>query len=533
VDAVPARPRSLAALVRDAAQAWPERIGMVFDEGPTSLTFTDLDVRSDVICRALSDIGVRPGERVAVMLRNRPEFPLTWFGLAKLGAAMVPMNVYYKANDAAYILSHSQATAVVTQEEFLPLLRQVIDSLDGPRPRIVCVDDVDDLEVVLLDSRPGAHPLPPVDIARCFPETTVNIQYTSGTTGAPKGCVLSQFYWTRLARTVATTPPGLSETDVLLTAQPFYYMDPQWNTCVALHTGARLVVLDRFHPSTFWDRVREHGVTFFYCLGMMPAAMLRMPESPADRDHEVRFISCSAIPKNLHATLEDRWGAPWFEAFGMTETGSGTRLLPAHHDENVGLGCIGLPNADREARVLDPDGRPVPRGTQGELVFRGPGMMDAYFADPDATSAAFRDGWFHTGDIVYQDPSGLIYYIGRTKDSIRRSGENIAASEVEQVLMEHPAVAAAACIPVPDDLRGEEVKAYLVLANGTEPGSVDPADLHSWCSERLAYFKVPRFWTFVPDFPRTPSVRVAKSELIVGVSDLRSGAYDADAKAWN
>jgi carnitine-CoA ligase len=361
-----------------------------------------------------------------------------------------------------------------------------------------------------------------------LPEQTVNIQYTSGTTGRPKGCVLSHYYWCRLARHLITGPPPLTADDVLLTAQPFYYMDPQWNLAVALLAGARLVVLDRFHPSTFWRDVREHGVTFFYCLGMMPRALYNMPADPDDRHHRVRGIACSAIPLALHQQLEDRWGAPWFEAFGMTETGGDLRMFVADRDGTVGTGCIGTPYPDREMRVVDGENHPLSRGSTGELVLRGPGMMDCYFQDEAATNHAFRGGWFHTGDLVRQDDTGRVYYVGRTKDMIRRSGENISATEVEAVLCEHPSVLEAACIAVPDELRGEEVKAYVVLRQPTAA----PEELHAWVSERLAYFKVPRYWEYVNEMPKTPSERVAKTELIKGTNDLRAGAWDAVEGQW-
>jgi crotonobetaine/carnitine-CoA ligase len=202
--------------------------------------------------------------------------------------------------------------------------------------------------------------------------------------------------------------------------------------------------------------------------------------------------------------------------------------LPAQ----IGKACIGRPYYDREVRVVDSDNRQVPRGTQGEMVLRGVGMMEGYFEDEGATNRAFVGGWFHTGDLVREDDEGRIFYLGRTKDPIRRSGDNISAAEVEGVLIEHPDVFAAACVPVPDDLRGEEVKAYVVLREGIPEGWVPPEALSKWCSDRLAYFKVPRFWTFVGDLPRTPSERVAKSVLVEGVTDLRAGAFNSVEGTW-
>src|SRR5690625_1153445 len=174
--------------------------------------------------------------------------------------------------------------------------------------------------------------------------------------------MLTQYYWLRLAKTmILEDHPGITEDDTMLTAQPFYYMDPQWNVITALGSGATLVVLDRFHPSTFWEKVRQYKVTFFYCLGVMPVLMLKMPESPEDKNNHVTRIFCSAIPVHLHQQLENRWGAPWYEVFGMTETGADIRMSKEEHDELIGSGCIGKPFSHREVRIVNEKGETVPR----------------------------------------------------------------------------------------------------------------------------------------------------------------------------
>jgi len=262
---------------------------------------------------------------------------------------------------------------------------------------------------------------------------------------------------------------------------------------------------------------------------VMPTLLMKMPVDAHERDHALRMVTCSAIPPGLHAALEERFGVPWYELYGMTEIGMGTMEDPDEHLQFRGQAYIGRPPAMREARVVDEEGRPVPRGEPGELVFRGPGIMDGYFRKPEANAEVFRDGWFHTGDRVRMDVAGRVFYLGRTKDMIRRSGENISAAEVEEVIASHPAVRLAACLPVPDELRGEEVKAYVVPNPGAE---ATPQELAAWCEERLAYFKIPRYWTFRDDLPRTPSERVAKGELKAEAEDLRTGAWDRVEDLW-
>lgn len=506
----------LLTLLRVAVRTWPERTAWIFDATGEQFSFADVERRSGELAAALAALGTSEGDRVAVMLRNQPEFPLLWLALARIGAVLVPLNTNYRELDGAHVLAHSGARFAVAGAEFAELLHRI-----APETSVERV-----INVAELAEQAGE---PAVDMWPGAPaERVVNIQYTSGTTGAPKGCLLSHRYWTTLAHSLVAEYPAVSAEDTILTAQPFHYIDPQWNIALGLASGATLVVLDRFHPDNFWAKVREHGVTWFYCLGLMPTLLLRTPESPLDTRHEVRAISASAIPPDLHAELERRWGVPWYESFGMTETGGDIRVLPPDHDETVGTACIGRPIPEREAMIVDETDRPVPRGTTGELVLRGVGLMRGYHDDPDATTHAFRGGWFHTGDRATMDDQGRIYYIGRTKDMIRRSGENISADEVERALLLHPGVAMAAVLAVPDELRGEEVKAYVVRGDD-HPA---PDELAEFCAAKLAYFKVPRYWTFIESLPMTPSERVAKGQLRAEAADPRTGAYDRKTGTW-
>jgi carnitine-CoA ligase len=498
----------LATLVWRAAQSWPDKVAWIFDETGVRYTFAEVEQHSTRLALALLELGLEPGEKVAVMLRNEPEFPLLWLALAKLGAVLVPVNINYRELDGAHVLRHSGARFAVAAPEFADLLTRVMP--DTKLERVLTVDDLKAESIAAARFEVSG-------------ERPANIQYTSGTTGAPKGCVLPHRYWLTLARGLATEFPAISAEDTMLTAQPFHYIDPQWNVALGLASGATLVVLDRFHPSTFWAKIREYGVTWFYCLGLMPTLLLRAPESAEDREHRVRAIHASAIPRELHAELERRWGVPWFEAFGMTETGGDIRMSELDHDELVGTGCIGLPTRDREVMIVDEAGRPLPRGETGELVVRGIGLMHGYHDDPEATDLAFSGGWFHTGDLATMDNRGRVFYVGRTKDMIRRSGENISADEVERALLLHPAVELAGVIAVPDELRGEEVNAFVVLA---EPAT--PDELAEFCAAKLAYFKVPRYWTVAESLPLTPSERVAKGAL--RESALRT--YDRVNQTW-
>lgn len=517
-------------LVLRAAERWSEKVALVFDEFNETLTFSEIESKSNSIAGFLKGIGVEYGDHVAVMLKNRSEFYLTWLALAKLGAAMVPVNINYKEFDAHYIIDHSEAKVVVTSAEFISLIKVIRQNLKS-QTTIICVDKVDEPEVLSYKDLVLSLSLRN-DETTVFPETLVNIQYTSGTTGRPKGCMVSHSYWLSLVKQFTLQPPNLNENDVMLTAQPLYYMDPQWNMLTAIASGAKLVVLDRFHPSIFTEKIRSYNVTFFYCLGIMPTLLNKVPSSSLDRENKLRYVSCSAIPVELHRELEERWDAPWFETYGMTEAGGVTFALPKDHDRLVGSGSMGPIDRFKEALVLDENETPVLRGQVGELVIRGLGIMQGYFKDREATNEAFRGGWFHTGDLVRMDENGYLYYVGRKKEMIRRSGENVSAMEVEEVIKLHPKVQYVACVPVPDDIRGEEIKAYVVLKDEETKETVPPEVLIDFCSQKLAYFKVPRYLEYCQKLPLTPSERVAKHILVKEKGDLRLDSYDRVEKVW-
>jgi crotonobetaine/carnitine-CoA ligase len=511
----PSTPATLVAVLRRAAGRWPDRVAWTFDPGG-QFTFAEVDRLTAGFARALQDRGVRAGDRIAVLTANEPAFPLTWLALLRLGAVMVPVNARYQVADTTHVLRLCQAAGIVAGDGFADLLGR----LPADLPALRHIHPVSELaaEATAIAASGQVLSWPDPD-----PASTSNIQFTSGTTGRPKGCVLPHRFWTQLAGGLVTGFPYLSHSDVMLTAQPFNYIDPMWNVAAGLLSGAELVVLDGFHPSSFWAKVREHRVTYFYCLGAMPVLLLRMPADPRDRDNRVRAVQCSAIPPALHRELEQRWGASWYETFGMTETGADLRVTDQDHDELVGTGCMGGPSSDREVRIVDPAGQPVPAGQPGEITLRGPGMMDGYLDDPQATAEVMRGGWLHTGDLGRMDSAGRVYHTGRLKDMIRRGGDNVAAREVEEVLLTHPGVRLVAVTAVPDDIRGEEVKAYYVADD------ITPPDLAAYCRERLAAFKVPRFWQPEADLPRTDSQRVAKGQL----SQLQGAVFDTVTGQWD
>jgi crotonobetaine/carnitine-CoA ligase len=353
----------------------------------------------------------------------------------------------------------------------------------------------------------------------------MNIQYTSGTTGFPKGCILSHRYWLTIAKVNAWRDGRVYRR--IMAATPFFYMDPQWLLLMAFCQRGTLYVAARQSSSRFMSWVREHSIQF--CL--FPEIVFKQPPDPRDRDNDIIRVNVYGLHKELHAALEDRFDFVAREAFGMTECGSGL-FMPIEATDMVGSGSCGKPSPYREARIVDDAGKPVVPGQVGELQIKGPGMLQGYYNNPVSTEAAFQDGWFRTGDLFRQDERGYFYIVGRIKDMIRRSGENIAAREVEAVLRGLPEVVEAAAVPVPDATRGEEVKAYIVLEPSLGPKDLPPERIIAHCEANLARFKVPRFIAYSQALPKTPSGKIAKKILTQDVADLRKDSYDRIEGKW-
>lgn len=486
-----------------------------------SLSFGDVDRAATDAARRLMTLGVGHGDRVALLLPNGFDYPIHWLALAKLGAIAVPANIQYRRNDLAYVLTDAGVMVVVTTAAFADTVEEA-RQLARARWIIGLTDDERAGTIDLRGVAPSPDPLPTVAV-----DDLLNLQYTSGTTGFPKGCMLTHRYWHAMG-SISVPLMTVTDADVVISAQPCYYIDPHWTLLMCLIARVPMVILPRFSASTFWASASREGATLFYCVGTMPNMLASQPPGPDDRRHKLRLVYCSGIDPARHAEFEARWGVPWREAFGMTETGCDIGVA-ADDAASVGTGTIGVPLGPRRAAILSPEGMEVPAGEIGELCLTGGTMMLGYWNKPEATAEAFRGGWFHTGDLARRDKAGRYYLVGRIKDMIRRGGENVAAVEVEQSIAAHPAVAGVAVTSRPDPIRGEEVEAFVLPKPGAE---LDPEDLNRFLEGRIAAFKRPRFITLVRDFPLTPSERVEKHRLRVAGNPHVLRSYDGQQRRW-
>jgi crotonobetaine/carnitine-CoA ligase len=507
----------IGASLEQAASRNPDKALLVFKD--QEVAYGDFLETMQRVAHGLLSLGVKKGDKVAILLPNCLEFPYSWLAANTIGAVMVPVNGRFVDEEVKYVLGHSEASVLVTSGSYMEL----VGGIKGELPRLEIIINVDGAHAsdsipfsALLDSAAGSLA---VDVG---PEDDAVILYTSGTTGHPKGCLASHEYFLNLGD-IQGQLFQLTSADRVFTAQPFYYMDPQWNTIMCMMYNATLVLAERFSTSRFWDQVRDNRITCFYCIGSMTSFLYNMPPSERDRQHYVRMVQTSGIPPRIHQAWEERFGVPVFEIYASTET---TADIAVTHDmdRKVGTACIGRPVYYREARIVDENDIELARGEVGEIVLkRGQGMMKGYYKDPEATEMAFRGGWFHSGDLGYQDEDGDYHFVGRKKDIIRRGGENISAASVEQVLMDHPKILDAAVIAVKDPIRGEEVKAYIVPNAGVE---LTPEEIIEFCQQNMAAFKVPRYLEFKDELPKTPSERVQKGKLIEEKADLTEGCHD-------
>lgn len=519
-------PANIAALLDQAVADAGGKTLWNFFESEEQISYREARRRVHGLARSLSAIGIRKGTHVAVMLPNVAAFPLTWLAIGTLGAVMVPVNVGYQPRELTYVLKDSEAEYAIVDQGCLALLEGCIeaDALSLAADRIVVhgghAGSHHDWQALAQPAAEDFVPPEPVGL-----DDLLNIQYTSGTTGFPKGCMLTQRYWLTSGKVNAWRDGRRFER--ILASTPFYYMDPQWLLLMTVFQRATLFVAARQSTSRFVQWLRTFEIQF--CL--FPFLVFKQPPSPDDAlTHLVRG-NVYGVPKDVHARIEERFDFCAREAFGMTELGS-AMFMPIEATDMVGSGSCGVPSPFRECEIVDSEGRPVPTGEVGELRVRGPGILLGYYNRPEASAAALRDGWFHTGDLFRQDERGFFYIVGRQKDMIRRSSENIAAREVESVLNGIAAVMESAAVPVPDETRGEEVKAYIVLKDADAPRDAVLADIVAACQSQLARFKVPRYYSFRAALPKTPSLKVAKQSLLVSAREGTEPTYDRVAGRW-
>lgn len=499
---------------------------------PREICFGDASKRVDALKSRYATHGVGEGDRVALAFESRPDFVFHYLALNGLGVCVVPLNTDLTVAELSYQLGHSDCGAVIGLPALRPLLADAIEATGRPLP--LSTDGPQALGRLWRPERAMAQAATPV-------ERPAAILYTSGTTGRPKGCVLTNVYLQEAAAYNLKLPPHLAFTpgaERQMNPLPLYHMNAINTLGAAIVTGTCFVMSGRFSATHWWNDIADTRATRFKYLGIMIPALLGQPETPRDRHSGVRVAFGAGVDPVLHERFEQRFGIPLIEVWGMTE--SGRFMCVDREPREIHTRACGRPLRGLEARVVDDTGRELPDGETGELVVRHDaerpryGFFSGYLDDPEATEAAWEGGWFHSGDLCTRAPDGLYTFVDRKKNIVRRSGENISSAEVEAVLAGSPLVRQVAVAAVPDALRDEEVLACIVPSGpGPHDRSVALA-LHAFASERLAYYKPPGWVYFIEDLPVTGTQKVQKHRIfpngfrpdLPGLHDLR------DQKRW-
>lgn len=491
---------NLASNLRGSAGQSPDRPAVRLDD--EVLSYRALAGRVAATAAGLAERGVRPGDRVALLLPNLPLFPVCYYGILAAGAVVVPLNPLFKPREIAYHLGDSQAALLLAG---VAAAEPAAEGAD--RAGVTCLV-LDPDAAAELTSGPARELAP---VPREAADTAV-ILYTSGTTGVPKGAELTHANLARNAQVVRDTLQHTGPEDVIFGGLPLYHSFGQTsglNTGVA--SGSCLTLVSRFEPGKALEVLQRDRVTVFLGVPTMYAAMLRHPAAAtADLSRLRLCVSGGAsLPVELMREFESRFGCTILEGYGLSETSPVATFN--HPDRPRKPGSIGTPIAGVETRVVDPvGGQDLPPGEVGEILIRGHNVMKGYWQRPEATAEAMTGGWFHTGDLARADQDGFLFIVDRIKDLVIRGGYNVYPREVEEVLYEHPAVAEAAVIGVPDPLLGQEVAAAVALKPDT---AATAEELREFVKERVAPQKYPRHVWLLDELPKGPTGKLLKREL--------------------
>lgn len=511
---------NLATILEDSARQHPDNIAVVF--GEMRLSYAQLNGASSQVAAALIAKDIKPGDRVALHCPNLPYFPIVYYGILKAGAVVVPLNVLLKSDEIAYHLADSQAVAYFCFEGTaeLPMSQRGYSAFEQ-------VESCH--QMIVMPAKPGApSPIEGVPSLQDFtgdlvpnvrayatsPTDTAVILYTSGTTGQPKGAELthcSVFMNTHICRDIFKC----NKDDVQMITLPLFHSFGQVvQMNVSVYMASAMVLVPKFDPEVAWQLMEKEAVTIFCGVPTMYWALLHQAQN-ANVDFE-KIAKClkicasggAPLPVEIIKDFEARFDVPILEGYGLSETSPVATFSISELPRKVG--SVGVPIWGVEIQIVDEKDEEVAQGEVGEIVIRGHNVMKGYFRKPEATEKAMRGGWLHTGDMGRFDEDGYLYIVDRVKDMIIRGGFNVYPRELEETMMQHPAISLVAVIGVPHARHGEEIKAFVVLKDGAEANS---EELISWCKDKMAAYKYPRELEIRDSLPTNATGKLLKKEL--------------------
>ena len=504
-------------LLADRVLRSPDKAFLFSEADGRHFTYAEFQSAVDRTSAMLEAHGVGKGDVVSLLMPNSAEYIVAYFACWKLGALAGPVNSLLKEHEIEFVMNNSEAKAALVASEY----RERVEKIKAQLPHlksIVTFDDEGEARIELSQkparqSRGIGIAVPDARASDTFRlDDDAIIIYTSGTTGKPKGCLLTHGNLIANARQISEWL-HFTKDDRLLTIMPLFHMNAvSVTTMSALYAGGSTVVSPKFSAKNFWNIISDNQITSFGSVATMLSMLLNTyPDGVPKglKTEQLRFAMCGSapVPGEVVKKFEETFNCPVIEGYGLSESTCRSTFNPP--DERRRAGSCGLPIGN-EMRVVDDDDNQVPTGELGEIVLRGENILKGYFKNPDATETAFRGGWFHTGDIGYQDNDGYFFIVDRKSDMIIRGGENIYPREIDEVLYQHPQIAAAAAVGVPDALYGEEVTAVIVLK---PRANVSEQEVIEFCKARLADYKCPKTVRFVDDIPKGPTGKLLKREL--------------------
>jgi carnitine-CoA ligase len=495
-------------ILRRQAQCIGERVFTVC--GNDNITYAEADRRADGVAAALHTLGIAKGQRVAILLHNRIEYLDLWFGLSRIGAIQLPLNTAYKSLQLLHTLKRAPVTAVVVEDALLPELEAIVDQIHDVKTLIVLGGTQPRCKAKHLFYKNifSSAPAAPRAVAISGADTGA-IMNTSGTTGPSKGVRLSHAQQYILGRNIVNDM-ALTDSDVYYNFFPLFHNTAQaMITLPVLLTGAKMVLIDRFSATRFWPDIRAHSCTAFYYIGEILRILLKSTHATDGAGTKLRIGWGIGASAEDFAAFQARHGVALRSGYGSTEANVGV-YLP---HENPRLTSVGRAIEGYIVRIADSKDDPLPPGKTGEILVRCDepcAIMQGYDGDPEATIAAWKDLWFHTGDAGYLDADGNLHFVGRVKDGIRVRGESVSAFEVEAVMAQVDGVLEVAAIAVPGELGGDEIKLVVVTSAGSK---LDAAALITHAQKHLPKYAVPRYVEFVEALPKTETNKVRKNVL--------------------
>ncbi|MEK4532974.1 AMP-binding protein [Solibacillus sp. FSL K6-1554] len=490
--------KSVGELLQLRAQESPDKTFLNFAD--QRFSYKEVDELSNRIANSLLDLGIKKGDKIAMLLGNGKEFVLSAFGILKIGAVEVPINTAHKKQLLQYQLDQSDSVAIIVGTEYLDVVEEVLH--ECPKIKHVIVNNDSDHSYIKF-SQLLAGLSAPIEIDVHYTDIQ-SIMYTSGTTGPSKGVVVTHRHCILIA-TDWLKINNFSANDKLYTPLPlFHTIAHQLGIMSVLVAGAEIAVVEKFSVTNFWNDIRKYESTVAHVIFAMIPILLNQKDTPDDKNHNLRSVYIG--PSALSDAFEERFGAKVVEVYGATETA----FLTSCEYGEFKAGSCGKANDNYEIKIVDDFDEEVPVNTVGEIIVRSKqpySLAQGYYNMYKETVESFRNLWFHTGDFGYKDESGYYYFVDRKKDAIRRKGENISSFEVEKIINAHPSVLETAAIAVPSELNEDEVKICVVLQKGE---NLTAQELFKYAEDHMAKFMVPRYIEFYESIPKTSNGKVQK-----------------------